>query len=263
MARFCPLFSGSSGNCTYIGTPDSGILVDVGVSAKRIECALNERGIEPSSIQAIFITHEHTDHISGLRVLTKRYGYKVYASAGTLDAMLDSNVIVESCRHQVMPENGVEAAGMFITGFHTSHDSRESMGFRIRTADERSLAVATDTGCITEDIRKNLLGCDLVLLESNHDLQMLKNGPYPYYLKKRILANTGHLSNTCCAEELPELANSGVTRFVLGHLSQENNKPDIAYQESLLSLLKAGFTERKDFLLSVAPRTATSPVMIL
>lgn len=263
MARFCPLFSGSSGNCTYIGTPDGGILVDVGVSAKRIDGALKERDIDPSSIRAVFITHEHSDHISGLRVLTKRYGYKIYASAGTLDAMLDSCALTESVRIEVMPERGVEEAGMWITGFHTSHDSRESLGFRVRTADERNLAVATDTGCITDGIRRNLLGCDLILLESNHDLQMLRNGPYPYYLKKRILADTGHLSNTCCASELPGLARSGVTRFVLGHLSRENNEPEIAYRESLRSLLEAGFTEKKDFLLSVAPRTATAPVMLL
>lgn len=263
MARFCPLFSGSSGNCTYIGTAGSGILVDAGVSAKRIECALREREIEPSSIHAIFITHEHSDHISGLRVLTKRYGYKIYASAGTLDAMLDSQVIGCENFYEVMPDKGVEAAGMFITAFHTSHDSRESMGFRIQASDDRIMAVATDTGCMTETIRKSLYGCDLVLLESNHDIQMLQSGPYPYYLKKRILADTGHLSNKCCAEELPALAKSGVTRFILGHLSKENNMPDLAYNESLDALIKAGLTDNKDFILTVAPRTATAPVMIL
>lgn len=263
MARFCPLFSGSSGNCTYIGTARSGILVDVGVSAKRIECALKEREIEPSSIQAIFITHEHSDHIAGLRVLTKRYGYKIYASAGTLDALQDTPALSCCSTYEVMPEEGVEADDMFITSFHTSHDSRESMGFRIQTSDGRAMAVATDTGCMTEVIRRSLYGCDLVLLESNHDIQMLKDGPYPYYLKKRILADTGHLSNRCCAEELPSLAKSGVTRFFLGHLSKENNIPDLAYQESLKALTHAGLIEKKDFILNVAPRMATAPVMIL
>lgn len=263
MARFCPLFSGSSGNCTYIGTSGGGILVDAGVSAKRIECALREREIDPSSIEAIFVTHEHSDHVSGLRVLLKRYGYKVYASAGTLDALYDSQIVGPEQYAEVMPDDGTEAAGMFVTAFHTSHDSRESLGFRVQTSDERRMAVATDTGCMTQTIRNALFGCDLVLLESNHDVKMLENGPYPYYLKKRILADTGHLSNECCAAELPALAESGVTRFFLGHLSKENNFPELAHRTSLVSLMQAGLAEHKDFLLSVAPRMATAPVCVL
>ncbi len=262
MARFCPLFSGSSGNCTYIGTSSGGILVDVGVSAKRIECALREREIAPESIEAIFVTHEHSDHIAGLRVLVKRYGYKVVASAGTLDALYDAQVITDGNRAQVMPEEGVEAAGMRVTAFHTSHDSRESLGFRVHTGDERTLAVTTDTGCMTDTIRGALKGCDLVLLESNHDVKMLENGPYPYYLKRRILADTGHLSNECCAAELTALAQSGTTRFYLGHLSKENNFPELAQRTSLTALNASGLQEGKDFTLCVAPRDATAPMCL-
>lgn len=262
MARFCPLFSSSSGNCTYIGTPNSGILIDAGVSARRIERALCERDIEPRSIQAIFVTHEHSDHIAGLRVLIKRFGYKVYASAGTIEAMLSENILADDDVN-VMSGQTVDIADMRVSGFRTSHDSRESMGFRVETPDERRLAVATDTGCITESIRHSLHGCDLVMLESNHDVRMLESGGYPYFLKRRILADTGHLSNDCCASELPSLAQSGVTRFILGHLSRENNLPELAYQTSLSALQQAGFTEHQDYLLSVAPREATAPIMLV
>ena len=263
MARFCPLFSGSSGNCTYIGTAAGGILIDAGVSAKRIECALVEREIDPKSIAAVFVTHEHSDHISGLRVLVKRYGYKVYSSKGTMNALAENNVIAQGNHADVMTRKGVAAADLMITGFRTSHDSRESIGFRIQTGDGRILAVATDTGCVTDEVRSALRGCDLALIESNHDVQMLKNGGYPYFLKKRILCDTGHLSNDCCAAELPALAKSGTTRFVLGHLSRDNNMPEIAYKTSLSALSAAGFIENHDFILEVAPRTATRPVMVL
>lgn len=263
MARFCPLFSGSSGNCTYIGTPAGGILIDAGVSAKRIETALRDRDIDPHSIRSVFITHEHSDHISGLRVLVKRYGYHVYASAGTLDAMAEMRSLEPAARCTVMPEQGVEAAGMYVAAFHTSHDSRESLGYRVRTGDDRSLAVATDMGCMTDEVRQALLGCDLVEIESNHDIRMLENGPYPYYLKRRILADTGHLSNESCASELLRLAQSGVTRFFLAHLSKENNLPQIAYVTAQQALCGAGLREQVDFILRVAPRNAEEPLMIL
>jgi phosphoribosyl 1,2-cyclic phosphodiesterase len=263
MARFCPLFSGSSGNCTYIGTSNGGILIDVGVSARRIEIALRERDIDPNSIEAIFITHEHSDHTSGLRVLTKKFGFKVYASEGTLCELESSGVLIHCKDYGVINANGIAMSDMLVNGFHTSHDSRESMGFRVSTGDGRILSVVTDTGCMTAEVRESLKGSDLVLIESNHDVEMLKKSDYPYFLKRRILCDTGHLSNECCAAELPGLAKSGVTRFILGHLSRENNLPELAYNTSLSALRSVGLKENRDFILSVAPRSATDPVMIL
>lgn len=261
MARFCPLFSGSSGNCTYVGAGGHGVLVDAGVSARRIETALRERDIDPASISAVFVTHEHSDHIGGLRVFTKRYGCRVYASTGTL-AALDESCCLNT---DAIAMNGrpVEEAGMVVKAFRTSHDSRESVGFCIWTPDERRVAVATDTGRMTNEIRDSLAGCDAVLIESNHDVDMLKNGGYPHYLKRRILADTGHLSNAACAAELPLLAQSGVTRFWLGHLSRENNRPELAYQTALRAFTEAGLRPQRDFLLNVAPPAATAAVMVL
>ena len=262
MARFCPLFSGSSGNCTYIGTSAGGILIDAGVSARRIENALLERDINPSSIAAIFVTHEHSDHISGLRVLVKKYGYKVYASEGTIAAIIGSGMAIQENGLDVISASGIAAADLMVTGFHTSHDCGDSMGFRIQTGDGRTIAVATDTGCMTDEVRSALCGCDLALIESNHDVQMLKSGNYPYFLKNRILCDTGHLSNDCCAAELPNLASEGMTRFFLGHLSRENNLPELAYSTALRALCNAGFVQNRDFILSIAPRTATEPVTV-
>ena len=263
MSRFCPLFSGSSGNCTYIGSSGGGILVDVGVSAKRIETALCVRSIDPRSISAIFVTHEHCDHIAGLRVLIKRYGYKVYGSIGTVEALLDDGVITCLDRFEIMDMPSVEESGMSVRAFATSHDSRQSTGYRVSMPDGRTIAVATDTGCVNEEIRAAMSGCDLVLIESNYDTDMLRNGSYPYYLQRRISAKTGHLSNVCCAAELPGLAQSGVTRFFLGHLSKENNIPRLAFDTAFKSLTDAGLRYNKDFILNVAPRGDEAPVMVL
>jgi len=263
MAKFCPLFSGSSGNCSYIGTADGGILIDAGVSAKRIETALRNREIDPCSIRAIFVTHEHSDHIAGIRILVKRYGYKVYGSAGTMEALLDNECLTTLNNFEIMHVAPVEEAGIIVTTFATSHDSRQSSGYRVHTPDSRTMAVVTDTGYISGEVRAALCGCDLVLLESNYDPDMLRTGPYPYYLQKRIAAKTGHLSNAGCAKELPALAESGTTRFFLGHLSKENNHPPLAHRTALLALQKAGLQPNRDFLLNVAPRNDEAPVMTL
>lgn len=252
MAKFCSLYSSSSGNCTYIGSSAGGILVDVGVSAKRTVEALSGINVDISSIKGIFVTHEHSDHINGVRVLASKNNIPVYATAGTLDGMSEYGVFKSPVNAFVVPEAGMETAGMFVRPFRTSHDSRESCGYTIVTPDGKRIAVATDMGVVTDTVAAALTGCDLVLLESNHDINMLRMGPYPYQLKQRILSDVGHLSNEASAAFSKKLLESGTTRFVLGHLSKENNMPQLAYRTTKSVFDMMGAEENTDYILTVA-----------
>ncbi len=251
MSRFAPLFSGSSGNSIAIGGKDSYILVDAGTSARRICNALTEREFDIDRLAAVFVTHEHTDHVSALRVLCGKRNIPVYATAGTLCAAGASGYL-DGVKVDVVPKEGMETAGIFVKPFPTMHDTAESCGYVVYTADGRTVAVATDMGCITDSVRSALTGCDLAYIESNHDIELLKNGSYEYYLKQRILGTRGHLSNVDCAGELTRLAVMGTTRFVLAHLSRDNNRPEIAREASLMALCSTGMREGRDFSLQVA-----------
>ncbi len=262
MARLCPLFSGSSGNSCYIGNEDEGILIDAGRSAKQLENALKNNGLDIASVKALFVTHEHTDHISGLRVLASRHNIKVYATGGTLSALEDMGELSDKISYEVISPDGSEAAGMIVKAFPTSHDCRESCGFTVQTPDGRSVAIATDLGYISDEVRAAVSGCDTVMIESNHDVNMLQNGDYPYILKRRILSDSGHLSNDSCARELSDFVRNGTTRIILAHLSEHNNIPQLAYITSRSALSSAGMVEKRDFLLSVAPRENLSGSMI-
>ena len=248
MARLCPLFSGSTGNSYYIGSRSAGVLLDAGRSARQLEQALKRCEVDPLAIQGILITHEHSDHISGVRVLAKKYKLPVFASQGTLMAM--EGTLGEAERWVL--EDRLELAGMEITPFATPHDSAQSLGFRITTADHREFALATDLGEVTSCVREHLLGAEFVVVESNHDKEMLRGGPYPYYLKRRILSERGHLSNGDCAAFLPELVKSGTKRILLAHLSRENNTPTLAGETALAALTSAGCRPETDFRLEVA-----------
>lgn len=252
MAVFCSLYSSSSGNCTYIGTSSGGVLIDAGVSAKRITEALADIGVSPSDIAAVFITHEHSDHINGVRVFASKNRIKVYATAGTLDGMDDYGVFKSAVNAYVIPEEGMETAGMFVKPFRTSHDCNEPCGYTVITPEGKKASVATDTGCITEEIRRSISGSDIVLLESNHDVGMLQNGPYPYPLKQRILSDFGHLSNEICSEAACDLVAGGTSKLILGHLSKENNIPSLAYQTTKSALDIMGAKENEDYILKVA-----------
>lgn len=250
MARIYPLFSSSKGNASFIGSPDGGILIDAGVSYKKLTAAMELCGISISAVQGVFITHSHIDHIKGLKMLTKKTGVPVFGQRATLEELLCKECIDGSS--EVFEINDTtEAAGMEITCFDTPHDTAASCGYRITCRDGRTCAVCTDLGCITPVVEKNITGCDLVLLEANYDEDMLKNGPYPYYLKKRIGSGHGHLSNTSSADQVRKLIESGTTRIILGHLSQENNTPLTAESTVLRSLVR--FKRDRDYILSVAP----------
>lgn len=250
MAKICPLFSSSSGNCTYISADDGGILVDVGVSARRLLSALGEKGIEIDSIKGIFITHAHHDHVSGLMTLTKHYNIPIFASEKTFSELIRCNRLPAGAIINI--ESPVMVAGMEVTRFSTSHDSPGSCGYTIKLSNGSKVAVCTDLGYVSDEVRNALKGSNTVVIESNHDVSMLNSGPYPIDLKMRILSKSGHLSNSACAEELPMLVQNGATRFILAHLSEENNRPEIAKTAAVGSLISRGFIENEDYILTVA-----------
>lgn len=251
MARFCSLFSSSSGNSTFIGSGKTGILIDAGVSTKKLKEALISRDIDPASLGGIFITHEHSDHIKGMRILASTYNIPVYASEGTVTALEQTGQLTSKFPYEVIGSEGVQIGDIFVKPFSIPHDSAEGYGYQLCFSDGQKAAVATDTGYISDEIMQNFLGCQLVMLESNHDVNMLQNGPYPYHLKRRILSPHGHLSNADCAKTVVELLKKGTTRFFLGHLSTENNFPALAYQESYAALTEAGAVLSRDYLLEV------------
>lgn len=253
MGQLTPLFSGSSGNCSYIGAGEHGFLVDAGGSCKGIRNALESIGSSLDQVQAIFITHEHSDHIKGLRVVLKAHPMKVYASLGTLKKLTEQGHIPEGIETIAIDETPFEIMGMEVTAFHIPHDAAEPMGFIFQIGETR-LGYATDLGEVTEKVRKHITGCQTVLLESNYDLGMLKCSSYPVSLKRRIAGEKGHLSNTDCAQFVLELIEKGTTKFMLGHLSQENNLPDIAFQTTQKILLEAKMVQNKDYILRIASR---------
>lgn len=251
MARIYPLFSSSKGNSTFIGTEQAGILIDCGVSCKRLMNALAVNRIPTEAVKAIFITHEHSDHVSGLRQFTNKTGCPVYGQKRTLQRLMDGDKISASSR--VIDMNGISiaAADMEVSCFNTPHDTIQSCGYKIHTSDGKKCAVCTDLGHITEEVHNALRGCRLVLLESNYDENMLRTGHYPLYLKQRILSQNGHLSNDSCAAEIEKLIRTGTTHFILGHLSQDNNRPHIA--DRTVQEFLTEYNRGKDYLLGVAP----------
>lgn len=257
MAKVYPLFSGSKGNCYYVTSGGQGILIDVGRSAKQVEQALKDNDIDIKNIKGIFITHEHCDHIKGIRVFASRYGIDVYATQGTLQAMDNRNCFAPDKFNSYIINRGASVGGMIIKPFATSHDCMESVGYVIETSDSSKLAIATDTGTLTDEIKQSLKGCDVVIIESNHDVNMLLNGSYPYDLKRRILSKKGHLSNDECSNFLPELIKNGSKHLLLAHLSEENNMPDLALQYAICSLSSNNMKKDIDYTISVA-RTVTN-----
>lgn len=226
--NICTLFSGSSGNCVYVGGKRAKILIDAGKSAKAVCAALESIGSSIHEIDAIFITHEHVDHVSALKVLTKRYGIPVHTVTGCTACVSSCCAERGDCIIEHEPVYSVEIGDLCISSFRTSHDSACAVGYKIVTEDGRAFGVATDTGIITKGTGNALTGCEAVVLECNHDPDMLRTGPYPYYLKTRIASRFGHLSNGDCARFASYLAENGTTHFILAHLSRENNTPDCA-----------------------------------
>lgn len=235
------LFSGSDGNCTAVVCGNDTLLIDAGRSARAIGSALDAAGIAADSVRAVFITHEHSDHISALRVFTKKYRVPVYAAAGTADTV---SPLCSCGAERCQPLFSEHIGDMTISSFPTSHDAACPVGYRIdintREGSHASVGIATDTGIVTDGIRRGLCGCRAVVLESNHDVGMLMSGPYPPQLKQRISSARGHLSNDDSASLAAELALGGTESIILAHISKENNLPDIALDTCLRRLAAVG-----------------------
>ena len=256
--RFSPLFSGSSGNATYIGCDDAHILVDAGVSGTRVCQELMRVGVDPRMLNAILVTHEHADHIKGIGILSRKYDLPVFATEGTWQGMYDKiGPIAEKNRIIFDPDQDFFMGSIDITPFSIPHDAAQPVGFTFEV-DGAKLALATDLGCIRDSWLKHVLESDAVILESNYDPNMLIAGPYPYELKKRIQSRHGHLSNDDAGHVATELVRCGTRQIILGHLSKENNFPELALRSCELYLQQAGIDPYQDVMLYVARRDGTT-----
>ncbi len=263
MAKACQLFSGSSGNSIFIADKGTKILVDTGVTAKRIEEGLGAIGESAEELSAIFITHEHFDHVKGLRVLASRHKIPVFADGRVIDRLRCDRYNDYSKIELIEISENFELSGIEAVPFELSHDSAACIGYRFNLSGGKSVSVCTDTGYIPVAAKKALKGSQLVFLESNHEVMMLENGPYPYLLKQRILSRKGHLSNADCAEFAVQLLQNGTTRINLSHISLENNTPDIARVTTQSALTLAGFKEDYDYKLTLSPTENKGKPIIL
>lgn len=249
--EFYTLASSSSGNAALVRSGGTSILLDAGISARRIAQALSLLGMTPEDLDAILITHEHSDHVNGIATLTKKYAVPVYASRGTAHFLPQAGSAL-----RIFEAGDALAVGeLDIQSFRTSHDAADSVDYRI-DAPDGSLGALTDTGYVTDDAVKALTGVDLLLLEANHDVGMLQCGPYPYHLKRRILGEHGHLSNEAAADFALHCVKNGTSDILLAHLSAENNTPEAAEYAVARKLQAAGCSVR----LGVAPRDRLSEV---
>lgn len=262
--RMCSIASGSSGNCIYVGSDATHLLIDAGISGKRTEEGLKELGLSGRDLDGILITHEHSDHISGLKVLARKYEIPLYATRGTIDAIskmknvgdIDPELWVE-----VREDQRFTLKDLTINPLRISHDAAQPVAYRISYGSRR-VAVCTDLGEYNDYTVECLKGLDAILLEANHDVNMLQVGPYPYPLKQRILGKRGHLSNENSGRLLCRILHDGLKYISLGHLSQENNLPELAYEAVRMEItLGDNPYSAEDFQIQVARRSEISPVM--
>lgn len=251
----CPLYSGSSGNSLLVATEKSRVLIDAGLSGKAIITALEAVGVDPSTLSAILVTHEHSDHIKGAGILSRRFDIPIFASKGTWPAMERSLGAIAPMNIRTFDAKEdffVKEIG--VVPFSIPHDAADPVGFRLFSGGF-SVSVATDLGYYSPHVHQMISGSDIVLLESNHDENMLlANVKYTHQLKRRILGRKGHLSNESCAQAALSLYKSGVNHIILGHLSGENNLPELAYEVTRQTLAQEGIIIGQDVGLDVAPR---------
>lgn len=262
--ELCSIASGSSGNCICVGSDSCHLLIDAGISGKRIEAGLNSIELKTAEMQGILITHEHIDHIAGLGVLARRYGIPIYATAGTINAILHTRSvgkIDEELFHEIAPEVSFTIGDLTVEPISVSHDAADPVAYKIRQQ-EKSLAVMTDLGTYDDTIVEKMRGLDILLLEANHDVHMLQAGSYPYPLKQRILGDRGHLSNERSGQLLGKVLHDNFKTVILGHLSKENNYPQLAYETVRLEVtMSASPYKGDDFPMYVANRDVPSELV--
>ena len=262
MLNFCSLYSGSSGNSLFVQSDTTKILVDIGVSAKKITLALESINIQPSDLDGILITHEHSDHVQGLSVFVRKYNIPIYIDKKTFNAIkdlykkgIDENIINFITINKTFLLNDLK-----IHPFSIPHDAINPCAYTI-TKGNKKISIATDIGTMTESILKNLEKSCFVLLESNYDPNVLKCANYPYSLKTRIAGPTGHLSNENAGKTLSHLVDCGLTHAMLGHLSKDSNFPELAYTTVMNELIANN--NEKNISLSVASRNSCSKLIEL
>ena len=264
---FFSIASGSSGNCICVGDDNTHVMIDAGISGKRIEAGMNTYDYTTADMAGLLVTHEHSDHVSGLGVISRKYHIPIYATAGTIKAirsMKSLGAIDDTLFHVIRPDEDFVLGSLRIHPFHISHDAADPVAYRIENAKSK-VAVCTDLGYYDGYIVENLTDLDALLLEANHDIHMLEVGSYPYPLKQRILGNYGHLSNEASGKLLSQVLNDGLKHVFLGHLSHENNYPDLAYETVRLEVTMDQSTPYKgnDFNITVASRSEVSEKITL
>ncbi|NLK22347.1 MAG: MBL fold metallo-hydrolase [Epulopiscium sp.] len=261
--RFCTITSGSSGNCIYIGTPKVNLLIDAGISGKRVQMGLEEINVNPKEIDGILVTHEHSDHIKGIGILSRRFDIPLFATAKTWEAMDDMGKVIGKINQEnriiIEKEKDFIMEDLLIHPYSIPHDAADPVGYTFIHGD-RKISMATDLGHINEHIKNNIRESNLILLESNHDIDMLRSGSYPYYLKQRILGEQGHLCNEMAGRMLAQVFHENLRTVILGHLSKENNYPDLAYISVKNELISEGIEVDERVELIVADRDKVSKV---
>lgn len=264
--RLCSIASGSSGNCIYVGNDNTHLLVDAGISKKRIEAGLSLLSVKGEEISGILITHEHVDHIQGLGVFCRKYEVPVYGTRGTIEGIKKCHNLgkmPEGLLHEINTDEDFMLGDIKIHPFKISHDANEPSGYRIENGDKK-IAIATDLGKYDDYIVSNLKNLNAVVLEANHDIHMLEVGPYPYQLKRRVMGDKGHLSNELSGRLLCDILHENLKHVVLGHLSKENNYEELAYETVKLEVTMGDNPYKgEDIPIMVAKRDTVSQIITL
>ena len=262
--RLCSIASGSSGNCIYVGSEHTHLLVDTGISRKRIEEGLHTLEIKGEELDGILITHEHADHIQGLGVFSRKYQIPIYATSGTIRGIKGYKCLgkmPDDLYHEIKVDEEFSLGDISVHPFVISHDAKEPSGYRFEKGNKK-IAVATDLGKYDDYTIENLKNVNALLLESNHDIHMLEVGPYPYYLKQRVMGDKGHLSNELSGRLLCDILHDNLRKVMLGHLSKENNYAELAYETVKLEVtLGDNPYKGEEIPISVAKRDSISEVV--